>query len=407
MRVTNLIKSKIMKLKNIFNILMMAVVAVPFLAACDDDTDSNPTFHEADTFTLNESAYATNNTIDLSADGAVISLTCNQPDYGGYPLAVVYSVQLSLDGTYVDATDSTVATYTTMSTTFTSTQIDIDASEMNTTLIDLYADINGEEAETPTDPIAVYVRLTANVSGQSIGYCESNVICLPNVLLSASAAAAADIALPEHMYLAGSHNGWTFAAMGTAYGVDGYYYQVVYLDTDDYGNNGSFKFGTKEDEWLGADDSRLTITYDGELLDNNDANIMPSEGGWYTIIIYVSSLNGDYLFDMTITEAEVYVINPTSEGAWAFSDTYKFYDSGNGTLLSQKIDAVGELRMAVAVSDLDWWRTEFTLCNGSIYFRDCDIPDNWASNVGSDYSVTVTSGNVVELNFNELTGSVK
>ena len=39
--------------------------------------------------------------------------------------------------------------------------------------------------------------------------------------------------------------------------------------------------------------------------------------------------------------------------------------------------AGGELRASIKVPGLDWWRTEFTLYKGDLYWRDCDIPDNW------------------------------
>ena len=188
-----------MKLNKLFNIVLASAFTLPLFTSCDSDTDSNPTFQEAESFVLNESAYATNNTIDLSAEGTVVSLTCNQPDYGGFPVATVYSVQLSFDGLFSDE-----SSYTTMTTTFTSTNIDIDASEMNSSLVSLWASVYGEDVEVSSDPIAVYIRLTALVSGQSIGYCESNVICLPSVLISASAVSEIEL---ETWYLCGNNIG--------------------------------------------------------------------------------------------------------------------------------------------------------------------------------------------------------
>ena len=51
-------------MKKIFSYLLLAL-ALPFLAACDSDTDSNPTLQEPETFVLNLPPYATNNLIDL------------------------------------------------------------------------------------------------------------------------------------------------------------------------------------------------------------------------------------------------------------------------------------------------------------------------------------------------------
>ena len=386
-----------MKLNKIYLMMLMSALAVPVMTSCDDDTDSNPTFHEAESFVLNESAYAQNNTIDLSADGTIVSLTCNQPDYG-FPVATVYTVQLSFGSSFDEGT------YVEMTTTFTDTQIDIDASEMNSSLLDLWETVYGDE-EVSTDPVAVYVRLTAVVSGQEIGNSTSNVICLPSVLMSAT---VTSVALPETMYLIGSYNSWEeFVPMGTVYGLEGQWYQVLYLDTDEWGNDGSFKFGTKENEYIGSDDERLTVTWDGgDIEENSDNNIMIPDAGWYTVFLKVTTSGSDYVFTMTIMDAAVYLISPTNDAAWAIDEAWLFTDSGNATLLSPTIETSGELRMAVDCG-LDWWRTEFTLKDGSeIYYRDVDIPSNWAEDVGSEYSVTVSAGDVVELDFNNGTGSV-
>lgn len=324
-----------MKLKNIFNILMMAAVAVPFFAACDDDTDSNPTLdlsQEGEEFTLNESAYAANNTIDLGATGTVISLTCNQPDYGGYPLAVVYSVQLSLDGTYVDATDSTVATYTTMSTTFTSTQIDIDADEMNNSLISLYGSVYGtdengdaiEDLEYPEDPIAVYVRLTANISGQTIGYRESNVISLPSVLLNISedALSAATAVVANTWYLVGGNIGdgsWGNSSTDDI-GVSLYPMAETsdgILTYTDYFEAGEFKLiktpGSWDDQW-GYSDGYVKN-------DGGSGNISIDAAGYYTITLdYTNDILevNEYTADVT-TYSEIYVTGDFD--SWGVTET--------------------------------------------------------------------------------------
>ena len=383
-----------MKLNNIYKTLLLSALAMPFMASCDSDTDSNPTFHEAETFVLNESAYAANNTINLAASGTVVSLTCSQPDYG-FPIATIYTVQLSFESSFDDGT------YAEMSTTFTDTSIDIDADEMNSTLLDLWESLY-EDEDVPTDPVAVYVRLTAYVSGQSIGNSTSNVICLPSVLMTTT---VTTVDLPATMYLAGSHNGWTFMPMGVVYGLEGQYYTVIYME-----DGGQFKFGTKDQEWLGYTDSRLEITNNTSSDvngDNDDSNIQFGTGGWYTIYFKVTVSGGDYKFAMTISDAAVYVISPTADSAWAISSTWQFTDNGDGTLISPALDASGELRMAIDCG-YDWWRTEFTLKDGSeIYYRDVDISSNWAENVGSEYSVTVASGDVVVLDFNSGTGYVK
>ena len=56
---------------------------------------------------------------------------------------------------------------------------------------------------------------------------------------------------------------------------------------------------------------------------------------------------------------------------------------------------------------LEWWRTEFTLLKGNIFWRTVDIPANWNDNVGEAYSVKCTAGQKLYINFDELTGEVK
>ena len=51
-------------MKKIFSYLLLAL-ALPFVAACDSDTDSNPVLQEPESFVLNVPPYATNNVFDL------------------------------------------------------------------------------------------------------------------------------------------------------------------------------------------------------------------------------------------------------------------------------------------------------------------------------------------------------
>jgi hypothetical protein len=65
------------------------------------------------------------------------------------------------------------------------------------------------------------------------------------------------------------------------------------------------------------------------------------------------------------------------------------------------------MRAYVKVPGFDWWRTEFTLYKGNVYWRTVDIPSNWAENVGTDYSVSVTAGQKLYVDFDNMTGEVK
>lgn len=310
-----------------------AALCIPLLSSCDSDTDSNPTYYEAGSFVLNESAYATNNTIDLGVSGSYVSLTCDQPDYGGFPAAVLYTVQLSLDGTFVDATDSTTATYTSMSTTFTDTSIDIDADEMNSSLISLYSTVYGydedgnevEEIDYPSDPIAVYVRLTAVLSvNTAYGYCESNVITLPSVLLNITedALSAANAIVANTWYLVGGNIG--DGSWGNS-GVDNIGVSLYPLaETSDgiltytgYFDAGEFKLiktpGSWDDQW-GYSDGYVKN-------DRGSGNISISSAGYYTVTLdYTNDILEVNAYTEDVSEySQVYITGDFND--WAISET--------------------------------------------------------------------------------------
>lgn len=87
-------------MKNLYKLftLTMGLLA---LSACEADRDSNPVLNEPDTFVLNVPAFASNNVYDLK-NSESLELTCTQPDYG-IPMATTYSVQISLEEIFVDA----------------------------------------------------------------------------------------------------------------------------------------------------------------------------------------------------------------------------------------------------------------------------------------------------------------
>lgn len=376
-----------------FNILLISALTLPFFTACESDTDSNPLFHEPTEFVLNEPAYAANNIYNLGTAGTTVQLNCNQPDYG-FPVATTYAVQVAFDEMFEEGN------YLELGSTFTNTHIAIDAAELNSSLLELWSTVN-EDVDVPTEAISVYVRLRAVVTGQSIGNILSNVVCLPKVQINAD---ASSLSIPEYMWLAGTMSNWGWVTMAPVYGLEGQYYRVVYLE-----DNGAFKFGTKENEWLGYTDSRLEIVDNanaGVSGENNDANIQVSKGGWYLITMKTAVKGKDYAFTLTIAPAKVYIIGACEGGNWALLDEWQFTDSGNGTLVSPALAAAGEVRMCVDAG-IDWWHTEFTLKDGEIYYRDLNIIDNWEADAGAEYSIKGTPGMVIELDFNKGTGTTK
>ena len=115
----------------------------------------------------------------------------------------------------------------------------------------------------------------------------------------------------------------------------------------------------------------------------------------------------DYQFTITFYPAEVYLFGNTTGGSWAFNDEWKFTvpATKDGNFVSPAMTASGEVRMCFK-TDLDWWRTEFTLHDGEIFYRDFNLIDSWTEK-GDGYSVQGSAGNVIHLNFTAGTGEKK
>ena len=87
-----------------------------------------------------------------------------------------------------------------------------------------------------------------------------------------------------------------------------------------------FKFGTKEGEYIGFNDPRLTIASDA-FTGSDDGfggqNISVNVTGWYTVIMSVSIKGTDYAFTLDIAPGEVCLIG-NAIGDWTFGDKGKF-----------------------------------------------------------------------------------
>lgn len=197
-------------MKNIFKLMMLPIMAAPLLfASCSEDTDSNPTLdlsHVDEGFVLNTPANAENNTYDLAnADG--LELTCTQPNYGqGVPYVVNYYVQVAIDKNFL--TDTTT-THTELASKYTTAKMDVNASEMNNALVELWQSAHPDESVPASMP--VYVRLRACIDGTSnpyLGQTYSNTITLPSVKATY---VAPDATYPDNLFVVGSsiQTAWT------------------------------------------------------------------------------------------------------------------------------------------------------------------------------------------------------
>lgn len=387
-------------MKNLFNILFAVLFALPVFTACNTDNGSNPVLNEPDTFVLNTPAYAANNVYDLK-NASTLELACSQPDYG-FPASTTYAVQVSLEADFKDATADTKANYATLESTYTTAKMNVVASELNSALLDLWTAANGETTAFPTDPISVYVRLKAAITDSGRGVCYSNVINLPKVLGTKE---ASSLAPPKTLFVVGSMlNNWgVWKPMVAVTGLDGQFWTMIYFDA-----NSEFKFGTKQNEYIGVTDKRLTITDKANAGVAGDDNIKVTTAGWYIVYVKATVKNNDYAFAMTFYPGEVYLFGNSTGGSWAYTDTWKFTapDNKDGNFVSPAMTASGEVRMCVK-TEVDWWRTEFTLYKGEIFYRENQaINDSWNADKGSDYSVQGAAGKVMQLNFTAGTGEI-
>ncbi len=393
--------------KKLFNIIALGAAVCFGFTACDEDNDDNPTLdlsHVDEGFVLNTPANAANNTYDL-VNSTSLELTCSQPNYGTWndeiiPYAVRYYVQTSLESTGFD-NDS----YIELSTSYTSCDMFVDASEVNSAVVDLWTAANPDQ-EYVSEVRPLYVRLRAVLDNtDGMGETYSNSITLPNVLATYK---APDATYPDALYVCGNsiQSSWSsWKELAPVYGVSGEYYTMIYSDA-----NSGFKWGTYAQQWLGYSDvNTLTDSANAGLSEDGDGNIVIANAGWYTLH-FVVTLSGSLTnYELIVETAQAGVIGNAWDGAsWTEGNAMMTAPAdASGVWESPAADASGELRAYIKVGSYDWWRTEFTLYGGDLYWRTVDIADNWETNVGADYSVTVSAGQKLYVDFNYNTGYVE
>ena len=380
-------------MKKIYKSLLLAMVAcLPFLTSCKDDHGSNPTLRIPASFELNMPAFAVNNVYDLPA-AETLNLTTSQPDYGDIPLAVTYAPQISLDG----------SAWEELATTFTSTDIQLSTALLNSKILELYRAAH-EDAD-PEGVLPLNIRLRAYLADSDIknfGQVYSNAITV-NVL---SYDIPSDVTLPEQIVVCGNSiaDAWkTWKPCAPVYGREGKFYTMIYNNAD------GFKWGFKENDWFGYDlINEIDNQVDGlEITAASDGNIVFSKAGWYVLEFICKIVGPEVQTKLVVAPGAAGVTGAAVDnGSWSgVAMTAPASKDGNWTF--SDFTGTGELRAYITVPGEDWWRTEFTLYQGELYWRTVDIPQNWAENVGPEYSVEVSSGKTLKINFDMNTGSVE
>lgn len=314
------------------NIIILMVLGLLMSVSCDSDRDSNPTLLEPSGFVLNVPPYASND-MDL-INTSVFELTTSQPDYG-FTAAVSYSVQVSLNDTWTDATEGTKASYGTLETLFTTARMGAIASEMARVIVDLSGWT--DKTQLPDGAISVYVRLKAQL-GSSDKPVYSNSVELsvvPYFVLLKDA-------LPAPYYLVGACIGdgkWTNSDAGLGVSlipmamVDGYSYdkttgQGAFVYTGYFPAGEGFKLvgviGDWADQW-GNDGSQAMNN-----LTHKDGvdNIVVPTSGWYTVSL--NTLEDKLTIEATDNQPAGYtsMVVIGSFNGWADAGTYALTKSG-------------------------------------------------------------------------------
>ena len=384
-------------MKKIFKFMLLPALVLPLLfTSCDEDRDSNPKLdlsHVADGFVLNTPALAENNTYDLKSAKS-LKLTCSQPNYGGIPYVVRYYVQVSIDPKFVS--DPT-ATHTELATSYKTAEMEVNASEVNDAVVALFQAANPDTSVPDEMPIYIRLRAVIDITADSnLGETYSNVITLPSVK---AAYEAPDAKFTDNLYLIGSsiQTPWqSWKPIPKVFGLEGNYYGVIYLPA-----GGEFKWGTENNDYRGINRLKEINDVDGA---GEEQNIKVANAGWYTLHFKGKITEDKKNIDWTLTvyKTQVCLIGSCiGQTTWGFADDTALTapDDPSGEWVSPAFTASEELRVAVKVGAIDWYRTEFTIHNGDVFWRMKDIPQSWAENIGADYSVKPAVGTKLYINF--------
>jgi len=378
-------------MRRIYNLIIL-IASLPLFWACE--TDEHPTASTPDTFILNTPPYVSG-IYDLK-NTETIQLTCSQPAFG-FTAATTYRVQV--------ATKSSFADFFTLSTSFISAKMDVSATEVATALVGLLGIT--DEADFPTDPFPVYIRLSAELSDGS-HQVLSNIIELPKVK---SYFALEPMVMPDNIYLIGNiTNNWDWnaaTAMVPVYGTPGKFWCVQYLGkTGD--NNAEMKFNTAR-AWDGNDFGFATAVIDDASkalagISDSGGNIAIGNPGWYIVVVITEVSGRDYIYHVQFLPPNVYLSGNAAGGVWGAGDNNLFAApdislGADADFVSPAFigdaagDSDGGVRASVVLAGQEWWHTEFMVFSGNLIYRGTgNDQDRVSGSIGQKLYINFTKG---------------
>ena len=383
-------------MRKIYNIMILLACLTSFWAC---DNGEHPTASTPDSFVLNTPVYVSG-VYDLKNTETIL-LTTSQPDYG-FTAVTTYRVLISTESSFTD--------FATLPTSFTTARLEVSAKEMAVALVDLVGAT--DEADFPTDPFPVYVRLSAELSDGS-HQVLSNIIELPQVK---SYYALNPMVMPENFYLIGNVAGnWDWAAataMVPVYGADGKFWCMQYLGETGDGQNASIKFNTAR-AWDGNDFGiTADIDDDSKTLANisdDGGNIAIGNPGWYVVVVATEVSGRDYIYHVQFLPPNVYLFGNAAGGSWGVSDSQLFTvpdvslgadaDFVSPAFIGDAAgDSDGGVRACVVLDGQDWWNTEFMVFGTDLIYR----------GAGNDQDrVSGSVGQKLYINFTKRTGKIE
>ncbi len=154
-------------MNNIFKSALLLMAGALMFTSCSDDRDSNPTLQIPESFVLNTPAYA-EQPIDLQ-NSQTVNLTWSQPDYGGFPVATEYNIEISGTNEWTvsnlqetaDDTGETQCNYYILDGIYSTCNAEIDAATLAKAIVVMCNYVEGEVPETQE----IYARVKANTAG--------------------------------------------------------------------------------------------------------------------------------------------------------------------------------------------------------------------------------------------------